>query len=146
VFTKPIVTVKLVSRTCGWCGVPLPYSGTGRPRSYCCKSHRNRAWAVRSGAARAGDGTRTPGPVREILERTTTMDAPASASGDGPAWPLTAVEWCAMLGHLTGQLRVGRLGREHWHHRKILDAMNEAAAALDTAHPGGLDNITGHRR
>lgn len=142
-FTSPEITMRLVSRTCAWCGIEMTYSGRGRPRLYCSKSHRNRAWELRTAATRAGDGTRTSEPVREVIERTTVVESPPNAVR--PALPMTAADWCAMLGHLTGQLRGGQLGREHWHHRKVLDALSVVLNALDAAHPGGLDRLSGRR-
>ena len=142
-FISPEVAERLVSRTCAWCGAVVPYSGRGRPRLYCSKSHRNRAWELRTAATRAGDGTRTSKPVREIIERTTVVEAPPEAAR--ATLPGNAREWCAMLGHLTAQLRGGQLRYEHWHHGKILDAIDAARGAFDAAHPGGLKNIPGRR-
>ena len=102
-FISPEVTERLVS--CAWCGAVVPYSGRGQPRLYCGKSHRNRAWELRTAAARAGDGTRATEPVREVIERTTVVEAPPE--GARAALLGNATEWCAMLGHLTAQLRGG---------------------------------------
>ncbi|MEV0143507.1 MULTISPECIES: hypothetical protein [unclassified Nonomuraea] len=37
------VQQRLQSRTCGWCGSLILYSGRGQPPAYCSKAHRNRA-------------------------------------------------------------------------------------------------------
>lgn len=136
-------TMRLVSRTCAWCGIKMSYSGRGRPCLYCSKSHRNRAWGLRTAATRAGDGTRATEPVREVIERTTVVEAPPE--GARAALSGNATEWCAMLAHLTAQLRGGQLRYEHWHHRKILNAITAALGAMKAAHPGGLKNIPGRR-
>jgi hypothetical protein len=45
-----------------------------------------------------------------------------------------------MLAELTGQLAdpATATGREHWQHRRILQALADATEALHRAHPGGL--------
>lgn len=147
--SKPVVVERLLSRTCGWCGVAMPYSGKGRPPAYCCKAHRNRAWEVRSATARQAEaqsvGTASPGPVREVVERTTVVERPVAVPGP-PSVPVSADDWCALLDQLAAQLRTGKVGREHWKHRKLFGALMDAYTALDRAHPGGLDNLTTARR
>ena len=147
--SKPVVVERLVSRTCGWCGIAMPYSGKGRPPSFCCKAHRNRAWEVRSAVARQSAAqdvdAASAGPVREVVERTTIVEKPVVVPGP-PAAPVSAEEWCALLNQLAAQLRTGKVGREHWKHRKLFSALMDAYTALDRAHPGGLDNLTTARR
>ena len=146
--SKPIVVEKLVSRTCGWCGVEMPYSGKGRPPSFCCKAHRNRAWEVRTAAARQAAarnvGAAVAGPVREVVERTTVIEKPVVVPGPSVA-PVLAGDWIALLDQLAAQLRGGKVGREHWHHRKLFRALTDVYMALDNAHPGSLENLTARR-
>ena len=146
--SKPVVVEKLISRTCSWCGVEMPYSGKGRPPSFCCKAHRNRAWEVRTAAARqaaAQDaGAAAAGPVREVVERTTVIEKPVVVPSS-PTAPISAGDWCAMLDQLAAQLRGGKVGREHWHHRKLFRALTDVYMALDHAHPGRLENLTTRR-
>lgn len=146
--SKPVVVERLMSRTCGWCGVALPYSGKGRPPAYCCKAHRNRAWEVRSATARQADalgaGTASAGPVREVVERTTVVEKPVVVAGP-PTGPVSAADWCALLDQLAAQLRTGKVGREHWNHGKLFSTLTDVYIALDRAHPGGLDNLTSRR-
>jgi hypothetical protein len=141
----PAPVERLVSRTCAWCGAEIPYSGKGRPRAYCSKAHRNRAWEIRTAAARAGDTPAAAEPVREVVERTTTVQKRIVVPGP-PATPTTAGEWTTLLAVLALQLHEGRLGREHWHHARIYTALAGVLTALDQAHPGGLDRLTVRRR
>lgn len=39
---------------CRWCGRPIPESGAGRPRRYCRRSCRQRAYEHRAAAGAAG--------------------------------------------------------------------------------------------
>ncbi|RVX39138.1 hypothetical protein EDD27_1484 [Nonomuraea polychroma] len=63
-------------------------------------------------------------------------------TGAGPQLPGTAREWTAHLAEFTHQLEAdGKLAYEHWHHRRLYDALVHAVAALGQAHPGGLDRL-----
>jgi hypothetical protein len=74
--TSTRVQQRLQSRTCGWCGTLIPYSGRGRPPAYCSKAHRNRAWEVRTAQARLqrdiATAAATTEPVREVIHETVT--------------------------------------------------------------------------
>ncbi|MFF5115059.1 hypothetical protein [Streptosporangium sp. NPDC000509] len=150
---------RLEGRSCGWCGVHVPYSGRGRPPSYCSKSCRNRAWEVRSAEARLqrdiAAGTVRTGPVREVIRETVveTRVVPAPREpdepGEGSAVPATAQQWLAQLAALTAQLREGELGRQHWYHARLYNAMIGALVDLGEAYPGGRDYLerdAGRRR
>lgn len=102
---------RLDSRTCAWCRNPVPYSGRGRPPTYCSKSCRNRAWEVRSAEARlrrdiAADVLRTE-PVREVIRETRFIAAPPEDTE--PLAPATARAWLAELEELARQVREGEL-------------------------------------
>lgn len=98
---------RLVARTCAWCGDPVPYSGKGRPPQYCNKAHRNRAWEVRSAAARqerdrkAGAARTEDEPVREVIRevrtrtatRSARIEVPVPVYRERPARPGKAREW-----------------------------------------------------
>jgi hypothetical protein len=134
---------RLEKRTCGWCGVWMPYDGKGRPRTYCSKAHRNRAWEVRSAQARLDDdlaaGRATAEPVREVVSR----PAPAPPA---PKVPYQAAVWVEFLAELSGQLRDGQLGKAHWQHLKLMNALFDTLDALNKATPGGLENLRRRHR
>ncbi|GAA1018512.1 hypothetical protein Aple_081290 [Acrocarpospora pleiomorpha] len=146
-WTGDRVVVRLESRTCGWCGLTMPYSGRGRPREYCSKSCRNRAWEVRSALRRqqrdVAAGTATVGPVREVV-REFVVDPVADRAGPARV-PGTTVEWLTMLGARAEQLHGGELRHRHWDHRRLWRALSEVAAALGQAHPGGLEALERRR-
>ncbi len=126
----------VATRTCAWCGREMTVTQrTGRPRRYCSKNCRNRASEARTLAPRLAlkiaAGRLATEPVREVVERT------------APVNPTDAHGWAAVLGELARQLTdpTSRTSREHWQHRRILTALTEATAALDHAHPGGIDRI-----
>lgn len=139
---------RLLRRTCAFCGSWIDYSGAGRYPTYCSKSCRNRAWEVRSAERRlgrtltAGAGTvaTTGEPVREVVTRV-VREHPR-----GVRTPTAAAEWTRHLEELARQLRAEQLGREHWNHGRLFAAVTEVLAALDEAHPGGLDNLRRRRR
>lgn len=144
---------RLVSRTCAWCGDPVPYSGKGRPPKYCNKAHRNRAWEVRSAAARleadrqAGAARPEGEPVREVIRETVTRTATRSARVEVPVpgrierveveRPVhLEVPWevCAVLGGVEAAVREGRfpehgLDRVVFSARALIRAIEEASAA-----------------
>ncbi|WP_424215869.1 hypothetical protein ACN20G_27345 (plasmid) [Streptomyces sp. BI20] len=118
---------RLLSRTCAWCGTPVPYGGTGRPPKFCSSNHRNRAYTLRTAQARSErpvtEGGRNPEPVREVVERLV------------PAFPTTAAQWHAALAELARQ---GRNGRHT--PRELAELANTAtrlATALRTRTPPG---------
>lgn len=131
---------RLVSRTCAWCGEPVPYSGKGRPAKYCSKAHRTRAWEVRTALARQ-DRDRQTGtargeeePVREVIRevrtRTTTRSARIEVPVPGqvkqvvverPARPEKAWEVCAVLSQVQVAVREGLIA-EHDHDRLLFAA------------------------
>ncbi|MFE3454970.1 hypothetical protein ACFXJ8_39210 [Nonomuraea sp. NPDC059194] len=123
---------RLDSRSCAWCRYPVPYSGRGRPPSYCSKSCRNRAWEVRSAEARLqrdiAAGVLRTEPVREVIRETRVE----------PLTPTTARQWLDHLEELAGQVREDELGRQHWHHVKLYAALVAVVAELGAAYPGGL--------
>lgn len=156
------VTERVVSRECEACGEPVPYAGTGRPPRFCSPSHRQHAWALRT-AARQLDAGADPRPrvVREVVERVVTRvverteqrpappppPARPAPPSSPPASPANGREWIRALDQFVEQLGDERhpMAREHWHHRRVYDAMVRAVAALGQAHPGGLDRLTGRR-
>jgi hypothetical protein len=96
---------------------------------YCSPTCKQLAWALRDARARLdADSDPTPTVVHDVIERTLRPK---------PAAP----DWIALLGLLCEQLGddTTALAREHWHHRRLFTALQNAAAALDTAHPAALD-------
>ncbi|GAB3154929.1 hypothetical protein [Microbispora hainanensis] len=139
---------RLQSRTCAWCGTAVPYSGRGRPASYCSKSCRNRAWEVRTAEARLqrdiATGALRAEPVREVIRETVTRTQIITARPEPAAWPVvptTAREWLAHLGALADQVREGELSRQHWHHVKLYNALLGVLVDLGEAYPGGMDYL-----
>ncbi|MEE2041550.1 hypothetical protein Q8791_30445 [Nocardiopsis sp. CT-R113] len=145
---------RLVSRTCGWCGDPVPYSGRGRPATYCSKAHRNRQWEVNSARRRqerdqaAGTARPEDEPVREVIRETVTrtatrsarIEVPVPAPGrvrtvevevpvevERPVRLETPMEVCAVLSGVEAAVREGRFpedGLDHVLRRAV--ALTEA--------------------
>jgi len=142
----------LISRTCGWCGSVMTYSGSGRPRTYCRKSCRNRAWELRTAEARLGRdltaGRATAEPVREVISRPPTL--PPAPRAPAPPKPLKVptktADWIGHLDALGEQLHDGELGNRHWDHGKLMAALLDALTALDEVTPGGLEELRRRRR
>jgi hypothetical protein len=92
------------------------YSGRGRPPRYCRPSHRKRANELARATARADAalerGARTDGPVREVVERTTTRTVVRQVRGAArtvvrsPALPH---EWQTVLQELADAAAAGRI-------------------------------------
>ena len=142
---------RLVSRTCAWCGEPVPYTGRGRPPKYCSKAHRNRAWEVSTAARRQerdrqADAARGEDePVREVIRETVTRTAtrtarvevpipvpgrvrtvqvPVEVEVERPVRLESAVEVCAVLSAVEQAVREGRFPSEG------LDHVRRRAAGL----------------
>ncbi|RVX39148.1 hypothetical protein EDD27_1495 [Nonomuraea polychroma] len=141
---------RLQGRTCAWCATYIPYSGRGRPPSYCSRSCRNRAWEVRTAERRlqrdiAAAAMRAE-PVREVRTETITRTRTRVQTRLERRPPSTAKDWVEHLAALTGQLRKdGTLAPRHWDHRKLYHALMEALVVLGDAHPGGLDELAARR-
>lgn len=138
---------RLVSRTCGWCGGTIAYSGRGRRPTYCRKACRNRAWEVRSAERRLGrdlaSGAASSEPVREVVSRPPKpLPAPAPAA---PRTPTRVADWVKLLALLDEQLH-GELGRKYWDHGRLSSALLAPLRTLDEATPGGLEALSARRR
>lgn len=72
---------------------------------------------------------------------------PAAAVAPATSTPDTARAWVTQLDKLARQLEDGSttLAAQHWHHRRVYDALVRAVVALGRAHPGGLDELTKKR-
>ncbi|MGW0999656.1 hypothetical protein [Streptomyces sp. NPDC002520] len=104
---------RLKSTTCRWCGVPIEYTGVGRPRQYCRDSHRSRASELRTVQRLAGlpvdKGGQTTDPVREVIERTETQTRTTVRTGPAKVrMPQSLQEWTVALHHLRKAVRGGR--------------------------------------
>ncbi|MFC9941362.1 hypothetical protein [Nocardiopsis alba] len=147
---------RLVSRTCAWCGDQVPYSGTGRPATYCSPAHRTRAWEVRTATARqerdrqAGTARGEDKPVREVIHETVTRTAtrtarvevpvpgrvrtvqvPVEVEVERPVRLESAAEVCAVLSGVEAAVREGRFpeeGLDHVRRRAVglIEAIQEA--------------------
>lgn len=148
---------RLVSRTCAWCGEPVPYSGRGRPATYCSKAHRNRAWEVATAARRqerdrqTGEARGEEEPVREVIRETVTRTATRSARIEVPGRVRTvevpveverpvrlesAMEVCAVLSAVEQAVREGRFPEEGLDHvlrraADLIEAIQEVGIADD---------------
>ncbi|QUX26356.1 hypothetical protein [Nocardiopsis sp. MT53] len=90
------VREKVIRRTCGWCGKDIAprAHGKGRPRTYCSRSCRQRAYEVRTANERlerdraAGTARAADDPVREVVERvvTRTTVVPVAARSAADPW------------------------------------------------------------
>ena len=144
---------RLVSRTCAWCGEPVPYSGKGRPAKYCSKAHRNRAWEVRTARQRqerdreAGTAAPEQEPVREVVRETVTRTATRSARievprpypVERPARPDKAREVADYLDQVAAAVRSRKI--MHFEHQRIMRSVRRLLAAIDDTHPGGLERL-----
>lgn len=134
------ITEHLVARECGACGDPIPYAGRGRPPRYCGAACRQHAWALRRAEQSLTTGADPrPDVVRETRER---RIEPAP-----PRTPQSPREWADMVHALADQLADTStdLHRQHWHHHRLYNALVRVTSALGTAHPGGLDELSGRR-
>lgn len=152
---------RLVSRECAGCGATITYGGVGRWPRYCGAACRQRAWALRAAEKRLGTpGDPRPAVVREVVERETVVRigppaftqvyleakevAERAAAVAAPRVPNTGRDWALLLAELTDQLtdNAHPLAQEHWQHERL----HTALAALDGAHPGGLNQLRNRRR
>lgn len=144
----------LVSRTCEWCGREMSYSGRGRPPRYCSRSHRQRAYELRTALARrdadraAGRARGAEEPVRETVVRTTTrtvrgpvVEVPVEV--ERPVVPTRAREVQAVLEAAADAVMAGRI--QHYDHRRLWQGVTRLMAALDATHPGGIDTLARRR-
>lgn len=154
---------RLVSRGCAGCGTTITYSGVGRRPRYCWAACRQRVWALRTAEKRLGT-TADPRPavVREVVERVVRIAPPSltqsyldakeaaerAAAAAAPRVPNTGRDWTLLLTALTDQLADDKhqVAREHWHHERLHTALMTALAALDGAHPGGLNQLRNRSR
>ena len=137
--------------------------GRGRPATSCSAACRQRAWALRAAERQINAGADPrPTVVREVVERETVvriepptitrafLDAKEAADRAvaAPSVPATGRGWVLLLAGLTDQLvdSAHPVAREHWQHERLYTALMTALAALDGAHPGGLDQFGGRRR
>ncbi|MFI2215124.1 hypothetical protein [Streptomyces sp. NPDC020141] len=114
VHERMVVTERLVSTTCAWCGDPIDYDGVGRPPKYCRDSHRKRASEMRTAERRAArpveEGGRTTEPVREVVERTETLLRTTVRRGPSKVrLPEDIYEWQQALRQLRDEVQRGRL-------------------------------------
>jgi hypothetical protein len=139
---RTVVTERLVSTTCAWCGDPIAYEGVGRPPRYCRDSHRKRASELRTAERRAAraveEGGRTTEPVREVVERTETVLRTTVRRGPSKVrLPDDIYEWQHALGQLRADVERGR----HVGFYDLLLRDLEATAAVVRAHRDGQRRV-----
>jgi hypothetical protein len=138
------VTERLAWRDCEACGQHIEYCGRGRRPRFCSDACRQYAWALRAAEAKLGTTKDTrPGVVREVVERVTERPVTVPPPPREPVQPETSRDWCTQLDQLATQLtdESHRMHREHWHHKRLYDALSRVVTALDRTHPGGLDHL-----
>lgn len=155
---RETVTERVVETTCPGCGATVrPAPGPGRPQRYCSAACRQRAWALREAERRLGTGRdRRPTVVRDVvdrhtervIERTKPVTSYAVRVGDAPTFdqnaaPANARGWMMLLATLEQQLADpgSQVSREHFHHRRLAAALDNAYRALGRATPGGLEHL-----
>lgn len=160
-----VVEERVLERECTACGEVFRPARRGRPAVYCSAACRQRGWALRQAEQALGTAAdRRPEVVREVVERVLQPErlvlvpvpaepAAASASSSAAAAgadgvPVRSRGWVQLLAQLVTQLddSSSPVAREHWHHLRLFDALADALAAMDRAHPGGLDELEGRRR
>ncbi len=122
-----VIGERVVRRECRRCGTGFTQRAKGRPAMYCSPACKQQAWALRHPRVDKNPAVPAPAVVRDLVERTVTPR---------PAAP----DWISLLGLLAEHLADDStaLAGEHWHHRRLLVALQDAADALGAAHPGGL--------
>lgn len=125
-----VVRERVVRRECRRCGAGFSQRAKGRPALYCTPACKQQAWTLRHPRADQDPPRPPPAVVRDVVERTLSPRP-------------TAPEWIALLGTLADHIADDStaLAREHWHHERLLAALQHAATALDAAHPGGLTRL-----
>lgn len=128
---RVVVSDRLKTTTCAWCGDRILYAGVGRPPKYCRDSHRKRASELRTAQRRAArpvdQGGQTTEPVRTVVERTETVTRTTVRSGPSkPRLPQDIYEWQHALTQLQNEVRAGRLAGFH----EVLVRDLEATAAV----------------
>ncbi|MBG0819077.1 hypothetical protein [Planomonospora sp. ID82291] len=89
--------------------------------------------------------TAPPDAPQEDPHEPGTAGTPArravTAPAEPAAVPATARAWLTALDAFGGQVRAGELGRQHWHHAKLYNALIGALVDLGAAYPGGLEHL-----
>ncbi|MBB6001341.1 hypothetical protein HNR25_005172 [Streptomonospora salina] len=153
-------TEQPVLRECAWCGAEIHLTPRARHQIYCSRSCRQRAYELRTAqerrdadAAAGRARSAEDGPVREVVERhtvrvhTRTRSAPVrSPKPAAPAGAGVDLRARAVQAHLEAVAAAVADGRIRSHdHDRVWRGMRALMNALDSAHPGGLDALTGRR-
>ena len=161
-----MVGERVVERECVACGRAFRPARRGRPAVYCSAACRQRRWALRQAEQALGTAAdRRPEVVREVVERVLQPERivlvpsgpaelspaptpPLAGAAGADGVPVRSRGWVQLLAELVAQLDdpSSPVAREHWDHLRLFDALAEALAAMDRAHPGGLDGLEGRRR
>jgi hypothetical protein len=149
-----VVEERVLERECSACGKVFRPTRRGRPAVYCSAGCRQRGWALRQAKQALGTAAdRRPEVVREVVERVlqperlVLVPVPAEPAGADEV-PVRSRGWVQLLTQLVAQLDdpSSPVVREHWQHLRLFDALAAALAAVDRAHPGGLNELEGRRR
>src|SRR5690625_4399112 len=140
-----------VPTACAWCGTELTDTGKGRPRRYCSRSCRQREYELRSAQARydrdleAGAARDHDEPVAETVTRTVYVERSPLPHVQVTNMPDLRAR--AVQEHLEEVAKAVRDGRIAAHdHPRVWRGVQALLAALDDAHPGGIDALAGRRR
>jgi hypothetical protein len=127
---------RLVSTQCRACGGPIDYAGTGRRPRYCSPACRQHGWALHRAAVQLERDDPRPTVVREVVARERVRTV--RVAGKAPTLP---EDWARQVDTLTAQLADPEhvAAKVTWQHQRLAYALAHALAALDRAHPGGLN-------
>jgi hypothetical protein len=155
-------TIRPVARTCAWCGREFTLRPQAARQLYCGRGCRQRAYEVRTAAARQEDavaaGRARPAeePVREVVERVVVRSQVIRIPPPPPPPPRVqrvevkvpvvptkarAVE--ELLDGAAAAVADGLIAA--YDHQRVYRGVSRLLAALDAAHPGGLDALMRRR-
>lgn len=167
------VSERPVARECAWCGTPIELKPRAQHQRYCGRSCRQRAYEVRTAAARqeadrAAGTAREDGPVREVVEKVTVRTVRPRRAVPWPldpyrprphpalvveervievpivAEPTSAREAADFMTLTAVAISDGTIGV--YDHKRVYQGVKRLLAAFDKTHPGGLERLMGGKR
>ncbi|WP_304456008.1 hypothetical protein [Nocardiopsis sp. YSL2] len=158
-----------VARECAWCGTAIEVKPRAQHQRYCGRSCRQRAYEVRTAAARqeadqAAGTARPDEPVREVVERVTVRTVRRGRPASTPPWPAPAPRRVVEVPVEVPVVASPKSAREAadfmtltavaisdgtigvYDHKRVYQGVKRLLAAFDKAHPGGLERLMGGQR
>lgn len=121
-------TDRVIHVPCAWCGAQVAVNSRGRPARYCGRSCRQRAYELRTAAARhevdIAAGRIAVEPAERVIERMVLARHPTRTS-----------DWIRALEALAEQLHAGQI--DPLHHHRLRQALQPILAALEPSEPAG---------